>query len=144
MARYWLTPVIKQEPFTMGQQRIALAGDAFERFRSKLQTLFGPRFLLSFKTALLLSADDELCGGVEEPSLDLAAEESLVFDGQPLYLSHCAQAFFDRLPSRKEWRTSLAASTGYEWTAEEAQWLSWMNAWLEQDFDIVLLKEESS
>lgn len=100
MANWWLVPLDSTEPVVLGRERICCSGSAAEQLLEEARALH-PRLLFGFKAELLLDdGDDSTCGGGEH--LPLAGGEPIRLDGHPLTLSHCAEAFLDRLPSPKE------------------------------------------
>lgn len=147
MTRYWLTPILSYSPLVLGAARICVPNDAeFEAFR-QMAGKQHPRLLAMFKSSLLLSDDEEVCGS-ELAELDLTHEEDIVFDGEPFHLSHCAEAFLDRLLNRPETKGMVRALAS-EWKEREEasnsgisvwtkQWLQWLDA----GYDIVLLRED--
>jgi|GEM_PF-2045875 len=101
MARYWLTPVTAKEPLTLGAGRlICEPQEELERLRELLAGLH-PRLLPLFKASLLPGDDADACGS-EEAEPDWAGGRDIRFDGLPLTLSHCGEAFIDRLLSPRE------------------------------------------
>ena len=101
MTRYWLTPIVGYSPLVLGADRLDCSPlTKLEAFR-ELANGRHPRLLSMFKASLLLSDDEEICGS-ELVELDLSHFEAIVFDGDPYHLSHCAEAFLDRLLKREE------------------------------------------
>lgn len=143
MTRYWLTPILSYSPLVLGAERVNCLPDAeFESFR-QLASNQHPRLLPMFKSSLLLSDDEEVCGS-DLVELDLMYEGDIVFDSKPFHLSHCAEAFMDRLLTRLEAKALLMAmdaqrEAGFDrhevWIK---QWMDWLNA----GYDIVLLRED--
>jgi hypothetical protein len=143
MAAYWLTPLTSEEPVTFGAQRIRCAGPQFETFRNKLHAAANPRFLLAFKADLLLETegDEGVCGPGVELGVPLADGGAICFDDTTrLQLSHCAEAFLQRLPLPREWRTWFA-DQHHVWDEQEWQWLRLLQQWADHDWTIVLIKE---
>ncbi len=144
-AVFWLAPILTRSPFTIGKQRIQCASEPFARFREQLQRLATPRHLLMFKAELLLSDDADFCGTTDAALPSLTIADDIIFDGKELVLSHCAEAFLDRLPDAREWQTFLTShsqQTELVWTIEERQWLDTLARWSEQQYEIVVLREE--
>ncbi|WP_166243771.1 hypothetical protein [Paenibacillus turpanensis] len=139
MAGYWCIPIKTLHPVVFSAMRIFMAGEEAESFRMRLQQLH-PRMLLSFKASLLLDYDDGACGG-EDIDLDFEQTRDIVFDGNPLALSHCAEAFFDRLLAPAEAMLLLNQAMKEEWLPIQKQWLEQVLTWYESGYEVVLLKE---
>jgi hypothetical protein len=147
---FWLAPIVTRNPFTIGSERIHCAGERFQQFRERVQQLSSPRFLLMFKSELLLSdelSDDDLvaCGNMEISLPSFADCHPIVFDHSPFVLSHCAEAFIDRLPTPKEWRLFLHEHLTYDgssWSEDERVWLDAIARWSNCNYEIVLIREE--
>jgi hypothetical protein len=143
MTRFWLTPIVGYSPLVLGADRLCLLADEeFEAFR-QLAGMQHPRLLPMFKLSLLLSDDEEVCGS-ELVELDLTDDEDIKFNGDPFHLSHCAEAFMDRLLTRQEVKGYLLAMQAQS-GATEGKLKVWMNQWLEwveAGYDIVLLRED--
>lgn len=145
MTRYWLTPIVGYSPLVLGAERLCLPADEeFDDLR-QMAGLQHPRLLPMFKLSLLLSDDEEICGS-ELVELDLTDDEDIRFDGEPFHLSHCAEAFMDRLLTRQEVKAHLLALQAQMQAGTTAGKLkAWMNqwlAWVEAGYDIVLLRED--
>jgi hypothetical protein len=146
MPRYWLTPIIDRFPLKLGSERLCCEPlNELEVFRERMQSLH-PRLLPMFKASLLLSDDEEICGS-DVLELQWSGENDLVFDGAPFHLSHCAEAFLDRLLSTKEAASMLILGTdemlsSWEWSTIQLQWLYKWIGWLQQDREVVLLRED--
>jgi hypothetical protein len=144
MSTYWLAPLTSEEPFTFGEQRIRCAGPQFEAFRLKLQAAANPRFLLAFKADLLLEmeGDADVCGpGGDGLSEQFAGSAAIRFDDTSgFHLSHCAEAFLQRLPLPREWR-SWFAEQSLAWDEQERQWLQPLQQWADRNWTVVLIKE---
>ncbi|MDR6551349.1 hypothetical protein [Paenibacillus qinlingensis] len=143
MTLYWITPILSYSPLVLGAERIMCQPDAeFEAFR-QLAGRQHPRLLAMFKSSLLLSDEEEMCGS-ELVELDLTHEGDIVFDGEPFHLSHCAEAFLDRLLNKRETKALVMAMDEQKEVCYEMhegwikQWLTWMDA----GYDIVLLRED--
>jgi hypothetical protein len=141
MTRYWLTPIMGYSPLVLGADRLDCSPLAnLEAFR-ELANGRHPRLLSMFKASLLLSDDEEICGS-ELIELDLAHSDAVVFNGDPFHLSHCAEAFLDRLLKRKE---ALELVSSLNDSALDAQQIIWKNQWLrwlELGCDVILLRED--
>lgn len=143
MTRYWLTPIVGYSPLVLGRERVVVpSGEDLESFRMAASNLH-PRLLPMFKASLLLSDDEDVCGS-DLVEFDLTQSGDLVFDGNPFHLSHCAEAFLDRLLPVKEalvfvkkMEESFDPSQGPH-GAWSKQWL----AWLEAGYELVLLRED--
>ncbi|OCT17125.1 hypothetical protein A8709_24380 [Paenibacillus pectinilyticus] len=143
MTRYWLTPIVSYSPLTLGAARMDIpAASDFEAFR-QMAAHQHPRLLPMFKASLLLSDDEDVCGS-ELVELDLTLEEDLVFNGEPLHLSHCAEAFLDRLLTNQEAGLLLSVMEEEAGSLEGPPkgWLKQWREWLEAGYDIVLLRED--
>jgi hypothetical protein len=150
MSIYWLTPVrIDGKTTILGAGRIALEPeDARERFLFILKAI-SPGMLLLFKSHMLLSEDAEAACGVDELPFDLGfVEEPIVFGQDALELSHCAEAYFDRLPNDKamtEWldiaRLNISVIPELDLMLEDS-WLRAMQDWVGQGYQIILLRED--
>jgi len=139
MTRYWLTPIVKRTPLQLGGGRIVCEPLAeLEKLREEAHGLY-PRLLPMFKASMLLSDEEDACGS-EEVELELASEEDIVFDGSVFQVSHCAEAFLDRMLTNREaraWVDQLAANSErlQDW---KQMWLRWLDA----GWDVILLRED--
>lgn len=141
MTRYWLTPIVNYSPFVLGADRMNCTPlKALESFR-ELANGRHPRLLAMFKSSLLLSDDEELCGS-ELVELDLELFESISFDGKPFHLSHCAEAFIDRLLTRKEALELVTSLPESDVVPEHSRWRQQWLRWLESGYDVILLRED--
>ncbi|TXK77124.1 hypothetical protein [Paenibacillus sp. N3.4] len=143
MARYWLTPIIDTTPFTLGAERIECAPlSELEAFR-ELAHKSHPRLLPMFKSNLLLSDDEDVCGS-ELAELDLLDEKAIVFNGNPYYLSHCAEAFLDRLLKPQQASEFVSSMDLSEFTpqANAQAWRKQWHHWLKSGYDVILLRED--
>ncbi|MEW9701648.1 hypothetical protein [Paenibacillus sp. SI8] len=142
MTRYWLTPIINKSPLCFGASRICCEPSLeLNKLRDAAHQLH-PRLLPMFKSSLLLSDDEEQCGS-ELVQLELGTPMDIVFDGEPLHLSHCASAFLDRMLDTFE-ACGLVASLDNSGNQSELHqlWMrSWLN-WLEAGWDVILLRED--
>jgi hypothetical protein len=145
MTGYWLTPIVGESPLHLGKERILCKPLVeLDAFREAMRTLH-PRLLPMFKASLLLSDDEDHCGS-EVIKLDLSTNSELCFDGNPYYLSHCAEAFLDRL-LEPDVAALLLAQSGEsckmaEWTQLQLSWRECFTKWLEQGWKVVLLRED--
>lgn len=141
MTRYWLTPIAGYSPLILGADRLDCSPlTKLEAFREMANGKH-PRLLSMFKANLLLSDDEEICGS-ELVELDLTHSDAVVFDGDPFHLSHCAEAFLDRLLKREE---ALDLVSSLDDSALDAQQIIWKNQWLrwlELGCDVILLRED--
>jgi hypothetical protein len=144
MSVYWLAPLTSRDPLVIGEARRKCGGEMFESFRAKVQRLSSPRHLMMFKSALLLSDDDDACGDEGETGIDFNREGDIHFAADQLSVSHCAEAFFDRLPNPREWREAfpLFEKSSEHWSEQDRLWLQVMEQWTAHDFTIVLIRED--
>jgi hypothetical protein len=150
MSRLWLTPVQMEDSgsdITLLADRVELQpAEAAERFLSLMKSVH-PRFLVAFKANLLLSEDYELACGIDELPFELDEQEPIIFGPDALELSHCAQAYMDRLPAAAEMEDWLASAAGRLAELSEDDtvraWLKLMQDWHRQGCVITLLKEEA-
>ncbi|MCD1261534.1 hypothetical protein B5M42_022280 [Paenibacillus athensensis] len=146
MARYWLTPVTAKEPLTLGGERLVCEPQAeLERLREQLAKLH-PRLLPMFKASLLPGDEEAEACGDEAAEPDWGGGDDIRFDGVSLMLSHCAEAFIDRLLSPREALTLLdeAGAEGEEVFVSSARWLGVMRQWLAAGCEVILLREDGS
>lgn len=140
--RYWLTPIMGYSPLVLGAHRLDCKPlPELEAFRELVKAKH-PRLLLMFKSSLLFSDDEEICGS-ELAELDLSWSGDIVFDGDPFLLSHCAEAFLDRLEKRREVLNQVSSLV--EDSILDAQQTDWANQWLrwlESGYDVILLRED--
>ncbi|SDM89704.1 hypothetical protein SAMN04487897_101410 [Paenibacillus sp. yr247] len=143
MTRYWLTPIVGYSPLVLGADRMECTPiPELEAFR-EIANVKHPRLLSMFKSSLLLSDDEEICGS-ELVELDLSQREGVVFDGNHFHLSHCAEAFLDRLLKRQE-ALDMVSSIDDGCLENHAQHIIWKNQWLrwlESGYDVILLRED--
>jgi hypothetical protein len=155
MPKLWLVPLTTASPVTIGADRIALqATPEWETFRQALQAVH-PRLLPLFKAHLLPAADDEglVCGMEgEAESFALDSAGDIVFTGAEegaasLRLSHCAEAFLERLlPPEEALRLVEEASVTLRFD-ELGQsplpliWKAKLTAWWRQGQSAVVLAE---
>ncbi|ALS21343.1 MULTISPECIES: hypothetical protein [Paenibacillus] len=151
MAKFWLMPVQWDGSYAvLGEERLLLEPEqARIRFVEALRPVH-PRLLLSFKAELLLADEAlEACGtdalpfdlGQGQP-IRLAAGEQKGQEpeqGEDYPLSHCAEAYFNRLMTPQE-ALSLLSQTDAGKEAEP--WLETMRQWLEQGRFVILLRED--
>jgi hypothetical protein len=143
MSRYWLTPVLSRLPLKLGADRISCEASAdLDAFRAKLHRVH-PWLLPMFKTSLLLSDDDEACGSITT-EIKLSQGQELIFDGEPFDLSHCAEAFFDRLlyPEKIVFLLNFDANPSSDWTPDQLNWLEHISKWLHEGHEVILLRED--
>jgi hypothetical protein len=146
LPRYWLTPIISRTPLKLGAERISCDPlTELEGFRSKLHIVH-PRLLPMFKAGLLLSDEEEACG-TDSGDLDWSTGDNIVFDSNPYTLSHCAEAFLDRLLSADESASLLHVAVqgnwdGGAWTSRQQDWLDACLGWLKQGQEVILLRED--
>ncbi|MBP1992821.1 hypothetical protein [Paenibacillus eucommiae] len=142
MPRYWLTPVLGRSPLRLGAERIlGQPLGEFEAFRQMMHGLH-PRLLPLFKADLLLSDDEELCGSNMDVQLDLSEAGELIFNGEPLHLSHCGEAFLDRLLRNEEAAALLLLDKGDLWTDAQLGWKHICIEWLQRGWSIIILRED--
>lgn len=132
MVRYWLTPVTLGETVDLSAERIPLDASDAEALRA--QAAKGhPRLLPSFKAALLVEGADGACGP-GDAELDLARPSDVALVGA-FALSHCGEAFLDRLLSPEE---ALAAAA----TLPDDAALERARDWWRRGYRVMMLKEE--
>jgi hypothetical protein len=136
MPKIWLVPLTTTSPVTIGADRIALHEvPEWETFRQALQAIH-PRLLPLFKAHLLPAADEDglVCGADEEESFALDGMGDIVFAGAEgqgaLRLSHCAEAFLERLLPPEE-ALRLAEEAGAALRLDEAEQPSLLREWME-------------
>jgi hypothetical protein len=141
MSRYWLTPILSRLPLKLGADRINCEATAdLDAFRAKLQRVH-PWLLPMFKTSLLLS-NDEVCGSATT-EIEWGHAHELVFDGEPFHLSHCAEAFFDRLLGAEKVASLLNFDVrASDWTSVQLKWLEHISRWLHEGQEVILLRED--
>lgn len=141
MTRFWLTPIVSYTPLVLGADRINCTPlIAVDKFR-ELANGGHPRLLAMFKSSLLLSDDEDLCGS-ELVELDLGHSDAIRFDGNPFHLSHCAEAFLDRLLTRNEAVQLVLSLNEGDLNAESIRWKNQWLRWLESGCDVILLRED--
>ncbi|NQX65436.1 hypothetical protein HQN90_04770 [Paenibacillus alba] len=143
MTRYWLTPILGYSPLVLGSERIHCTPLAdLEAFRL-IASRKHPRLLPLFKSGLLLSDDEDVCGS-ELVELDLSELEDIVFNGDPYHLSHCAEAFLDRLLTRQETWELVSSISEIDWDDQDhdVKWKQQWLRWLEAGFDVIMLRED--
>ncbi|GGI43384.1 hypothetical protein GCM10008018_01800 [Paenibacillus marchantiophytorum] len=144
MTRFWLTPIKSYSPLVLGADRMECKPLAdLEVLRAQAQEKH-PRLLPMYKASLLLSDDEDVCGS-DLIELDLSDSEDVVFNGDPYHLSHCAEAFLDRLLGRQEvWDlvNAIEEEDSSDKLAPQAQWRQLWLQWLESGCDVILLRED--
>lgn len=144
MTSYWLTPIESYSPLILGAERIhCVPLAALESFR-ELAGRMHPRLLPMFKASLLLSDDEELCGS-DLVDLDLSQSEAIAFDGKPFHLSHCGEAFLDRLLSKEEVLKLVGTLELGDLEGDAVHLSMWRQEWLkwlESGCDVILLRED--
>lgn len=151
MTRLWLTSISTTAPVAIGADRMAVDAAAdWDTFRRTLHAVH-PRLLPLFKARLLVADDDDAyCGGAESKVLELDGSQAIVFDGdadtdgERLLLSHCAEAFLERLlaPLEALQMTQMARIGDQALTERQKLWLETMLHWWRQGFSVVLLLED--
>lgn len=145
MAQLWLASITSTAPVTIGADRIAV--DAAAEFRTALHAVH-PRLLPLFKARLLAADDDETsCGGADSGELQLDDAEAIVFDDGSetgLHLSHCAEAFLDRLlgPTEALQLAQAAVRQGLELAETQLIWWNAMVRWWQEGLSVVLLLDD--
>lgn len=151
MAKFWLIPIKWDGDYALlGEERLLLEPEeARIRFLDALRPVH-PRLLLSFKVELLLADDAlEACGSDEHP-FDLGQGQAIRFAAgeqqgmeteqvEDYPLSHCAEAYFNRLMTPRE-ASSLLSETVTD--KEMEPWLETMRKWLAQSRYVILLRED--
>jgi hypothetical protein len=147
MARYWIAPVEKETPLSIGEDRLLIDGcPDWEALRVKLQRVHP--WLLPMVKAHILSAgpedDGTACGSETGPVYH--APGPISFDGEEFQLSECGRAFIDRLPSHGEQRTGLNKAVllaGEEnWTMKERAWLEKLGMLVDTQRKLFLVRED--
>jgi hypothetical protein len=139
MAMNWLVPIVQETPLTFGAMRFPLNGLSAAEFLQKLSTVH-PRCLMSFKAHLLLSDDsEEVCGG-SELAIDWAGHQDITMEGT-LVLSHCAEAFFDRISEATEILVHIDKLMMLDWDQTQFIWLKQMQQWLMNGYRIIVIRE---
>jgi hypothetical protein len=150
MSVYWLTPVVIEEHTTLlPAGRLELTSqEARERFLTLLKSVH-PSMLILFKSNLLLSEDAEAACGVDELPFELeCVDDDIIFGQDVLELSHCAQAYLDRLPrthEMSEWLHTAALQLSRLPDGDnslEKSWIEAMQQWTAQGKQIILLRED--
>lgn len=151
MAKFWLMPIQWDGDYAqLGKDKILLnPEEARIRFVEALRPVH-PRLLLSFKAELLLSDEAlDACGTDALPfdlgqgqAIRLAAggqqdTESVQAEEYPL--SHCAEAYFNRLMTPQE-ASSLLIDVVID--KETEPWLEAMRKWLAEGRHVILLRED--
>lgn len=143
MVTYWLTPVVDSNPLRFGADRVACEPiQELEALRAELNRIH-PRLLPMFKASLLLSDDDESCG--TDVELHWRSGEDLIFDGGPLVLSHCAEAFMDHVLSSQEALRLLKEAAGripFAFSRTQEHWIETCNDWLRLGWQVILFRED--
>lgn len=150
MSIHWLSPVrIEENSVVLEAGRIELEPDEARGLFLSLLKSVNPGMLLLFKSHMLLSEEAAEACGVDELPFDLGdVEEPILFGPDGIELSHCAEAYMDRLPTIREmteWlqvaRLRLSTIPELE-NGSESNWLSAMQVWVEQGSQIILLRED--
>ncbi|MGF7031976.1 hypothetical protein J2T17_002895 [Paenibacillus mucilaginosus] len=144
MAAYWLVPLdAAEEAVVLGGDRILLEPE--ERRTAFMETLkeLHPRLALTFKSHLLPGEEEAEACGLDAGAFALSGGESIHLrhpggkPGDGWVLSHCAEAYLDRLLTPAEIAEHLASAGGQ---AEE--WVRIMRSWASGGRGIILLREE--
>ncbi|MCZ8518745.1 MULTISPECIES: hypothetical protein [Paenibacillus] len=144
VAVYWLVPLdAGEQAVVLGADRIRLEPeDRRSAFLDRLRSLH-PRLPLTFKAHLLPGEEEAEACGLDAADLELSGGESIRLrysfgtEEEGWMLSHCAEAYFDRLLTPGEIRELLgrAGDPGDEW-------LKMMRLWTEQGRGIIMLRED--
>lgn len=143
MIRYWLTPIYRVEPFTLGDERVLLSPlDEIKKFRQILHNLH-PWLLPLFKTDLLMGNEEEvgMCR-LDEMNIDLSQKGDIQFMGDDMLLSHCAEAFIERLLRPLEAASYLQLMDLNILSEYQRLWFSKLTLWYGQQYRVILLKED--
>jgi hypothetical protein len=147
MARYWLAPVTSRNPFTLGGERFICAPEQelsdFLRAAGRIR----PPLLLPFKAHLLPADEEDGVCGADEDSFSLSSPGDIVFDGEPLRLSGCAEALLDKLSGSQEEADARLEAIEAELASGSSPeaalfWLDAVRRWLGRGWSVILLKEE--
>lgn len=146
MSHFWLTPVTTAPFVVLGDEREKVGGAAWEAFRRRLGAVH-PRLVPLFKSQLLAADEGEaahsgagigaVCGGADGFELDIPGP--IAFDGSFYTLSHCGEAFFDRLLDPEDALPLAESLVDEALTEPERSWLDAMCRWWRQGRFVVLL-----
>jgi hypothetical protein len=85
-ARYWLVPVTRLTPLTLGEERIRLDQTTAERLM-RIARRAHPRLILPMKITRIIRQEQDECGTLSQR---LKAEGPIVLNGKPWSPSGCA------------------------------------------------------
>lgn len=147
MARYWLAPVTNRNPFTLGDERFICAPEQELADFMQAALRVRPTLLLPFKAHLLLADEADGVCGAEEGGFSLSSPGDIVFDGDPLRLSGCAEALLDKQSGSQEqadaWLEAIEAALASGGLPEAVRsWLDAIRQWHGRGWSVTLLKEE--
>ncbi len=153
MADFWLVPLSWDgETAVLGGERLQLKPEGLrERFLEAMGRIH-PRLLMMFKAHLLPEDESgEVCGTEELPfilaqsgdirlSAAIEHSEAMAVTDTPIWrLSHCAEAYFNRmLPAREA--AALLRQAAAE--PEAKRWLEAMRTWTAGGRQVILLRED--
>lgn len=147
MAQLWLTPIVSRSPLILGGERIRCGPpDELTSFRGMLDRVH-PRFLLTFKSRLLLAGDDQQSCGSESGAFSLSAPGDIVFGRAPLALSDCGAALLSRLAEPRQtalWLDALEA--GDDWALMpdvQRGWIRQMRRWTGLGWNVIIVREDA-
>jgi hypothetical protein len=137
MVRYWLTPLSVDPSMTISGMRECMHVTQATDLLSRLARLH-PRLLPSFKMEMLTSGDDDTCGGSEATPLSVQFEQAgdVELVG-PWSLSHCGEAFIERLLPVETCLGLLAMLPESDVCPDVQKMQSWWN----QGYRIIMVKE---
>jgi hypothetical protein len=147
VARYWLAPVTNRNPFTLGGERFICAPEQDLSDFLQAAVRVRPPLLLPFKAHLLPADEEDGVCGVDEGLFSLSSPGDIVFDGDPLRLSGCAEALLDKQSGSQEqadeWLEAIEAALASGRAPKAARsWLDAIRQWLGRGWSVTLLKEE--
>lgn len=148
MAAYWLIPVQwNGDCALLGEDRLLLEPEeARIQFMEAFQTVH-PRLLLSFKAELLLGDEALEACGTESLPFDLGQGQAIrLTTGEPqqeqpdqagYLLSHCGEAYFNRLMTPQEASTLMPKVIPGK---DTQRWVEAVREWLAQGRHVILLR----
>ncbi|NEW05244.1 hypothetical protein GK047_04315 [Paenibacillus sp. SYP-B3998] len=144
MIRYWLTPIVNKSPLKFGKARVNCEPLLELESLRNLSHQLHPRLLPMFKASLLLSDDEDVCGSTYT-ELNLSDANEVVFDGHPYHLSHCAEAFLERVLRPAEalgFVSSMDLNVLEGVSGQSKYWRRLWIEWLESGWEVILLRED--
>ncbi|KIL41725.1 hypothetical protein SD70_04970 [Gordoniibacillus kamchatkensis] len=144
MSHFWLTPVTTAPFVVLGDERVQAESGAAEAFRKRLHAVH-PWLLPLFKARLLAGESEaahggSACGAADGSIPSLAVSGPIIFGSGHHTLSHCGEAFFERLLAPAD-ALALASSLAGALAGRERTWLDAMCRWWRQERFVVLFGE---